>query len=135
MTAFFQFFIEFEAQEDRYNRNCACHNAQKYSHMHPTRVCQHYSKEFFNSLRTHHCDKVHNFQVLPILETCGKGYIGWFWRNTSLLDIKEIRQVLAYYEKQAQQTYPQQARNLTFLLEPDIGECYPDCDRLTDEST
>lgn len=69
---------------------------------------------------------------MPVVEMCGKGYNGWFWRNTSFVTVAEIRRMLANYEKGIQQSYPEKARIIPYLLEPDIGECYPDCDRLTD---
>ncbi|KAE9548867.1 hypothetical protein FO519_007918, partial [Halicephalobus sp. NKZ332] len=62
---------------------------------------------------------------------CESGYSGWNWRNEKRIPVQEVRRRLANFEKAAGKTFPKEARDLPYLTEPDIGECYPHCDDRT----
>ncbi|KAE9554132.1 hypothetical protein FO519_002669 [Halicephalobus sp. NKZ332] len=62
---------------------------------------------------------------------CGSGYSGWNWRSEKRLAVEEVRRQLANFEREAGKSFPAAARDLPHLVEPDIGECYPNCDDRT----
>ena len=65
------------------------------------------------------------------ISECGQGYSGWNWRAEKRLAIKEIKRQLANFEKGAGRNFPKAGRDLPYLVQPDIGECYPECDDRT----
>lgn len=56
------------------------------------------------------------------------GYSGWNWRNEKRLDVESIRKQIENFEKSVAQSFPKVARVHAYLIEPDVGECYPHCD-------
>ncbi|XGW17347.1 hypothetical protein V3C99_002169 [Haemonchus contortus] len=71
------------------------------------------------------------FTEIPDLKSCGNGKNGWHWDETKHVDVEEIKADLANYEESAGQTYPSFGKQVFFLTMPVIGQCYPDCERLT----
>ncbi|KAI1700759.1 hypothetical protein DdX_16508 [Ditylenchus destructor] len=62
---------------------------------------------------------------------CGREYSGWHWRNEKRLGADAIRIQLSNFERSSGRTYPPEARVHAYLSEPDVGECYPNCDKDT----
>ncbi|CAJ0589954.1 unnamed protein product [Cylicocyclus nassatus] len=62
---------------------------------------------------------------------CGVGTNGWDWIPTKHVNVSIIRTELANFEKYSGKTYPNPAKNLMYLTMPDVGKCYPDCDKDT----
>lgn len=62
---------------------------------------------------------------------CGVGYAGWNWRKEKRVTVENIRQQLANSEHHNGKNFPQVARVHPYLSEPDVGECYPHCDKFT----
>ncbi|CAD6189070.1 unnamed protein product [Caenorhabditis auriculariae] len=61
---------------------------------------------------------------------CGKGYEGWDHLLKKRVSTVEIRKSLAMFETSSGRNFPQVARVLPHLQSPDVGECFPLCDRL-----
>uniref|UniRef100_A0A914PCD1 Uncharacterized protein n=1 Tax=Panagrolaimus davidi TaxID=227884 RepID=A0A914PCD1_9BILA len=59
---------------------------------------------------------------------CSKDYSGWDWRTNKRLSVEDVRNQFANFEKGSGRNFPKQAQGLPYLLEPDIGECFPHCD-------
>jgi hypothetical protein len=47
------------------------------------------------------------------------------------VSVEHIRQQLDAYETGVAQGYPKEGRDLPHLVEPDVRDCYPDCDKYT----
>uniref|UniRef100_A0A915EQL5 Uncharacterized protein n=1 Tax=Ditylenchus dipsaci TaxID=166011 RepID=A0A915EQL5_9BILA len=62
---------------------------------------------------------------------CGVAYSGWYWRNEKRLGTEAIRIQLANFERSVANTFPKEARIHPYLSEPDVGDCFPNCDDLT----
>jgi len=62
---------------------------------------------------------------------CGNGYSGWNWRKEKRVSVDAIRTQLANFEKSVGSSFPKEARIHPYLSEPDVGECYPNCDDRT----
>ncbi|VDK48842.1 unnamed protein product [Cylicostephanus goldi] len=60
---------------------------------------------------------------------CGNGTKGWDWIPTKHVNVTVIKNELAPIEKNAGDTFPNAARGLVYLAMPDVGKCYPDCDK------
>jgi hypothetical protein len=57
--------------------------------------------------------------------------LGWKWRPELHVPVEYIRKQLGAYESGVAKGYPKEGRDLPHLVEPDIRECYPDCDKYT----
>lgn len=69
------------------------------------------------------------FKTMFNLSECNSdGYSGWNWRNEKRLNVEEVRKQMANFEHSVGQTFPKEARVHAYLTEPDIGQCYPNCD-------
>ncbi|ETN69535.1 hypothetical protein NECAME_15252 [Necator americanus] len=62
---------------------------------------------------------------------CGEGVSGWEWIPTKHVNNSVIKRELANFEKYSGNTYPPEAKFLTYIVMPDVGECYPNCDKDT----
>jgi hypothetical protein len=71
------------------------------------------------------------FQKIPDPEECGEGLKGWHWIPEKHASVEWIRNELASFEKGVASTYYKEARDLPHLVQPDVRECYPDCDKYT----
>ncbi|KAI6241755.1 hypothetical protein M3Y99_00297200 [Aphelenchoides fujianensis] len=71
------------------------------------------------------------FEEIPDPAECGRGLSGWRWRPEKRATVAENRERMAAFEEGVAQGYPKEGRDLPHLVEPDVRECYPDCDRLT----
>ncbi|VDO33428.1 unnamed protein product [Haemonchus placei] len=71
------------------------------------------------------------FTEMPDLKSCGNGRNGWHWDETKHVNVEEIKTDLANFEKYLGETYPSYGKQVFFLEMPVIGQCYPDCERLT----
>uniref|UniRef100_A0A7E4VVY7 Nucleotid_trans domain-containing protein n=1 Tax=Panagrellus redivivus TaxID=6233 RepID=A0A7E4VVY7_PANRE len=65
------------------------------------------------------------------ISECGAGYSGWNWRSESRASVAEIKKQLANFEKSAAGSFPKEAQALPYLVQPDVAECYPECDANT----
>lgn len=65
-------------------------------------------------------------QRLPAGEECEPGAV-WPWREQQRLSCENIRSMLAANEKSVASGYPKQARELWYLIQPDVAECWPEC--------
>ncbi|KAI6239467.1 hypothetical protein M3Y99_00564300 [Aphelenchoides fujianensis] len=71
------------------------------------------------------------FEEIPDPAECGRGLSGWRWLPEKRATVEENRERMAAFEEGVAQGYPKEGRDLPHLVEPDVRECYPDCDRLT----
>uniref|UniRef100_A0A915PEY4 Uncharacterized protein n=1 Tax=Meloidogyne floridensis TaxID=298350 RepID=A0A915PEY4_9BILA len=78
------------------------------------------------------------FKKVPVPDECIGGYAGWNWRNEKAgeffnfrISVEEVRSQLAQAEKSGGVAFPKEGRVLAYLSEPDVGECYPECDYWT----
>ncbi|RCN45897.1 hypothetical protein ANCCAN_08062 [Ancylostoma caninum] len=62
---------------------------------------------------------------------CGTGLSGWNWIPEKRVNASVIRQELAALERSAGKEHPKPARDLIYLTMPDVGICYPNCDKDT----
>lgn len=67
-------------------------------------------------------------KMFNLTECTGDGYSGWDWRSEKRLSAKEVKKQLANFEASVSSSFPKEARIHPYLSEPDIGECYPNCD-------
>lgn len=67
------------------------------------------------------------FELPFSLIECGNGSAGWHWRKEKRVDINEMKKILRDSERMFANAFPQQARDLPWLVYPDIGECWPNC--------
>ncbi|KAK6054729.1 hypothetical protein COOONC_07766 [Cooperia oncophora] len=58
---------------------------------------------------------------------CGPHYNGWDWIIKKRMNVSDIKEELARFERYSGRTYPKEARQLAYLSLPDVGECYPHC--------
>ncbi|PIO72644.1 hypothetical protein TELCIR_05416 [Teladorsagia circumcincta] len=58
---------------------------------------------------------------------CGPHLKGWDWILNKHVNVSAIKEELARFEKYSGNTYAKEARQLTYLSLPDVGECYPNC--------
>jgi Protein of unknown function, DUF273 len=65
------------------------------------------------------------------ISECGNGFAGWNWRSEKRLSVEAVRVQLLNFETSARRTFPKVARIHPYLSEPDVGECYPQCDERT----
>lgn len=70
------------------------------------------------------------FQKMPNSSQCGYNYKGWYWRKNYHVDVNEIRTMLKKFEQNAGKAFPSVARIIPFLIEPDVGLCYPNCEKI-----
>ncbi|CAD5235071.1 unnamed protein product [Bursaphelenchus xylophilus] len=63
-----------------------------------------------------------------VLEECGTGYNGWYWRKKKQMPCSEIRYHLANFEEQTARSFPKEGRVFPHLELPDVGECWPNCE-------
>uniref|UniRef100_A0A914HPK4 Uncharacterized protein n=1 Tax=Globodera rostochiensis TaxID=31243 RepID=A0A914HPK4_GLORO len=68
------------------------------------------------------------FEKVPNASECTGGYLGWHWRPDTRISVDEVRSLLAETEKSSAADFPQKARIHAHLTEPEVGECYPNCD-------
>uniref|UniRef100_A0A914I9V7 Uncharacterized protein n=1 Tax=Globodera rostochiensis TaxID=31243 RepID=A0A914I9V7_GLORO len=68
------------------------------------------------------------FEKVPNASECTGGYLGWHWRTNKRISVNEVRSRLAKSEKTFAANFPQKARIHAHLTEPEVGECYPNCD-------
>uniref|UniRef100_A0A914H5Z6 Uncharacterized protein n=1 Tax=Globodera rostochiensis TaxID=31243 RepID=A0A914H5Z6_GLORO len=68
------------------------------------------------------------FEKVPNASECTGGYLGWHWRTDTRISVNEVRSRLAEIEKSSAANFPQKARIHAHLTEPEVGECYPNCD-------
>ncbi|VDL82185.1 unnamed protein product [Nippostrongylus brasiliensis] len=68
---------------------------------------------------------------IPDLSLCGPHLKGWHWKKGHHVDAEAIRELLDGFEKHVGNTYPKRAKEVVWLTMPDIGACFPDCDKLT----
>ncbi|KAI6223407.1 hypothetical protein M3Y95_00886900 [Aphelenchoides besseyi] len=71
------------------------------------------------------------FKTIPNPEECGDGYKGWNWLEEKKSTVDETRKTLAAFEIGVARGYPKEGRDLPHLIEADVRNCYPDCDRFT----
>ncbi|CAI4229301.1 unnamed protein product [Auanema sp. JU1783] len=64
-------------------------------------------------------------------EMCGEGDVGWDWRKGKRTTCDVIKKEIADFEKSAGQGYPKAAREIPHLRLPDVGICFPNCDKFT----
>ncbi|RCN36610.1 hypothetical protein ANCCAN_17513 [Ancylostoma caninum] len=62
---------------------------------------------------------------------CGTGVSGWDWIPQKHVNASVIRKELAAFERSTGRTYPKPARDLMYITMPDVGICYPHCDKDT----
>ncbi|KAI6230314.1 hypothetical protein M3Y99_01078000 [Aphelenchoides fujianensis] len=68
---------------------------------------------------------------IPDPAECGEGLSGWKWLEEKKTTVQKNRERLAAFEKGVAKGYPKEGRDIPHLIEPDVRECYPDCDRFT----
>ncbi|KAL3115684.1 hypothetical protein niasHT_016394 [Heterodera trifolii] len=68
------------------------------------------------------------FEKVPNASECTDGYLGWNWRADKRISVDAVRKQLAAIEKSSANGFPKKARIHAHLSEPDVGECYPNCD-------
>ncbi|WKY00112.1 hypothetical protein Q1695_014743 [Nippostrongylus brasiliensis] len=68
---------------------------------------------------------------IPDLSLCGPHLKGWHWKKGQHVDAEAIRELLDGFEKHVGNTYPKRAKEVVWLTMPDIGACFPECDKLT----
>ncbi|KAI6234923.1 hypothetical protein M3Y99_00743600 [Aphelenchoides fujianensis] len=68
---------------------------------------------------------------IPDPEECGEGLSGWKWLEEKKTTVQKNRERLAAFEKGVARGYPKEGRDIPHLIEPDVRECYPNCDRFT----
>ncbi|KAI6228832.1 hypothetical protein M3Y99_01183100 [Aphelenchoides fujianensis] len=71
------------------------------------------------------------FEEIPDPAECGDGLSGWKWLEEKKTTVQKNRERLAAFEKGVAKGYPKEGRDIPHLIEPDVRECYPDCDRFT----
>lgn len=71
------------------------------------------------------------FEEVPDPSKCGRSTTGWHWRSLSHVTVEEMSKLLRTFESYSAANHPKEARLLPYLEQPDIGECYPNCDNLT----
>ena len=59
---------------------------------------------------------------------CSTDYSGWNWRTEKRVSLEKVQKQLADFENGTAKNYPQEARGLPYLSEPDVGDCFPHCD-------
>uniref|UniRef100_A0A0M3I568 Nucleotid_trans domain-containing protein n=1 Tax=Ascaris lumbricoides TaxID=6252 RepID=A0A0M3I568_ASCLU len=62
---------------------------------------------------------------------CGQNLNGWHWRNESHVSDEEIKRVLSEAENGLARNFPKEAIVIPYLSQPDIAECFPNCDDTT----
>ncbi|KAI6240325.1 hypothetical protein M3Y99_00464200 [Aphelenchoides fujianensis] len=68
------------------------------------------------------------FEELPHPSQCSRGLDGWKWRADKRVGTEELRQRLAQAERAFARAYSKVARDLPFLIEPDVADCFPNCE-------
>lgn len=68
------------------------------------------------------------FQKNLNVSLCGNGLEGWEYRPFKNVTCESIRITLANFEKSSGRNFPKEARVIPHLAEPDVGECFPNCD-------
>ncbi|KAI6225372.1 hypothetical protein M3Y99_01346000 [Aphelenchoides fujianensis] len=68
---------------------------------------------------------------IPDAAECGEGLSGWKWLEEKKTTVQKNRERLAAFEKGVAKGYPKEGRDIPHLIEADVRECYPDCDRFT----
>ncbi|VDD95873.1 unnamed protein product [Enterobius vermicularis] len=62
------------------------------------------------------------------LSRCGNNYDGWPWKPDKKVKIEEIRHLIELAENRSARTFPKNHLVIPFLDQPDIAQCYPNCD-------
>uniref|UniRef100_A0A914H296 Uncharacterized protein n=1 Tax=Globodera rostochiensis TaxID=31243 RepID=A0A914H296_GLORO len=69
------------------------------------------------------------FEKMPNVSECRAGdFSGWTWRKEKQISVEEVGKRLSEREKKCAKDFPQAARIHAHLSEPDVAECYPNCD-------
>ncbi|KAK6013213.1 hypothetical protein OSTOST_21528 [Ostertagia ostertagi] len=71
------------------------------------------------------------FTEMPNLSLCGHGKDGWHWDEKMHVNVSVIKSELASFEKHAGNTFTPLGQKVIWFAMPDIGQCYPDCERYT----
>ncbi|KAI6233349.1 hypothetical protein M3Y99_00928800 [Aphelenchoides fujianensis] len=69
------------------------------------------------------------FKELPDPSKCSRGLDAWKWQADKRVGREELRQRLAQAERAFARAYPKVARDLPFLIEPDVADCFPHCEK------
>ncbi|KAI6190816.1 hypothetical protein M3Y97_00159500 [Aphelenchoides bicaudatus] len=71
------------------------------------------------------------FTKIPNPKKCSRSLNEWNHRPELHVQTDLIKQELSAYETGIAQGYPKEGRDIPHLMEPDVRECYPDCDKYT----
>lgn len=62
------------------------------------------------------------------LSKCGANYNGWFWRKDKQWTCNQVKGMVEAAEREYAHHFPKKYVVIPFLNQPDVGDCYPDCD-------
>ncbi|WKY00107.1 hypothetical protein Q1695_014742 [Nippostrongylus brasiliensis] len=71
------------------------------------------------------------FPRIPDLSACGGGLNGWQYRNDSHISTEEFGNEVERIEDDVPRWYPEPAKRVYWITMGEVGDCYPDCDKLT----
>uniref|UniRef100_A0A0N5AJN6 Glycosyltransferase n=1 Tax=Syphacia muris TaxID=451379 RepID=A0A0N5AJN6_9BILA len=59
---------------------------------------------------------------------CGQNLDGWPWKKESMVNTSNVKHLIAVAEKNYSNRLPKQNIVIPFLDQPDVANCYPNCD-------
>ncbi|KHN79472.1 hypothetical protein Tcan_04706 [Toxocara canis] len=69
------------------------------------------------------------FTAVPDPSKCGAHYDGWSWRPEKRVSVSTIREMLQQAERSSADAVPKKYMTIPFYSQPDIANCYPECEK------